>query len=120
MTDINHIFGGDIGDFSGGDVFRAEGDTEDQQAIIRRLATNPGDYMWDPDYGAGLRRFIGGTSLAEAESVCVSQILLEDTVARHPAPVVKLRMDREVLLCTITYTKASSNELKSFSFSIEE
>ena len=34
--------------------------------ILRRLLTNPGDYLWHPDYGAGLPSRIG-TVVNEAE-----------------------------------------------------
>ena len=35
---------------------------EVKQRVIRRLFTNPGDYIWHPGYGAGIGRAVGAFS----------------------------------------------------------
>ena len=42
-----------------GDISVASGPLLGQQRVLRRLLTNPGEYIWQLDYGAGLARFIG-------------------------------------------------------------
>lgn len=118
--DIDHFFGGDIANHVARDLPTVNSDIETQRKIIRRLATNPKDYLWHPEYGAGLRRFVGATNLGEVEGVCVSQVAMEENVASYPAPTVTLQMSEGALVCLVTYTDATSNELKNFSFNIQE
>jgi hypothetical protein len=60
--------------------------------VLRRLLTNPGDYIWQLDYGAGLARFVGATaSAAHAEAIVRSQLLKEDSVSRTPDATVEVR-----------------------------
>ena len=50
--------------------------------------TNPGDYIWNPDYGAGLAQFVGRpVGMASVEAVIRTQMALEAAVAAIPEPV---------------------------------
>ena len=56
-----------------------------QQSVLRRLLTNPGDYIWHPEYGAGLPQKIGSVlSVADIKSVVAQQLALEASVAPNP------------------------------------
>lgn len=57
------------------------------QRIIRRLLTNPGDYVWHTDYGAGLGSYVGEPySPSLIEGTILNQLQLEPLVAETPAP----------------------------------
>ena len=49
-----------------GDLAPAAGTLRGQQRVLRRLLTNPGDYIWQPGYGAGLGQFVGKPASAGA------------------------------------------------------
>ena len=52
-----------------------------QQRVLRRLLTNPGDYIWQLGYGAGLGQFVGRPGVPAAiAGVAGAQILLEAAV----------------------------------------
>jgi phage baseplate assembly protein W len=57
--DCYHYFGNDLSVASNGDILLTDGITLSQQRILRRLLTNPGDYIWELTYGAGLPQFVG-------------------------------------------------------------
>ena len=59
MQDAALIWGGDLGAGNTGDIALASGTILGQQRILRRLLTNPGDYIWHTEYGAGLAQFVG-------------------------------------------------------------
>ncbi len=64
-----------------------------QQRVLRRLLTNPGDYIWQLDYGAGLARFIGQpANPLQIKAVIRSQIFKEAAVARQPEPVIDVQI----------------------------
>ncbi|HNC11742.1 MAG TPA: hypothetical protein PLF59_08215 [Cyclobacteriaceae bacterium] len=69
------------------DLQNVTGLTKSQQRILRRLMTNPGDYIWNPNYGAGLPKFVGkelsDTVLDEIKTAINSQMLQEPTVAKN-------------------------------------
>ena len=65
-----------------------------QRRVLRRLMTNPGDYIWNADYGAGLGRYIGlPIDLAGLEALVRLQMQLEAAVALSPEPVIAVSAD---------------------------
>ncbi|PHV13716.1 phage tail protein [Janthinobacterium sp. BJB303] len=101
MSDLNHYFGGDLSQSSTGDLLKVDGTEEGVQRLLRRLLTNPalidadgntlipGDYIFHPDYGAGLPRMIGDTvDIPKIKGRIQGQMFLEACVARSPAPVI--------------------------------
>jgi phage baseplate assembly protein W len=89
MYDLFHEWGADLAVGSGGDIALASGSDMISQRVCRRLLTNPGDYLWNLDYGGGLARFIGQPARStEIEAVITSQLLLETAVPTSPAPQV--------------------------------
>ena len=74
---------------SSGDLALVNGSTQTNQRVVRRLLTNPGDYIWNLDYGGGLGTFVGSTAnLPDIEAVIRNQMSLEAAVPSTPAPNV--------------------------------
>jgi hypothetical protein len=93
MHDIFHEWGSDLAVGSGGDLAISTGSDTVSQRVCRRLLTNPGDYLWNLDYGGGLARFVGTpASPADIEAVVRTQLELETAVPITPAPEVSIRV----------------------------
>lgn len=93
MGDASHEWGSDLSTGAKGDLAIADGALLAQQRILRRLLTNPGDYIWHLDYGGGLGSFLGRTvSTSEIEAVIRSQIFKEASVGRSPEPQVLVEL----------------------------
>jgi hypothetical protein len=122
ISDLNHWFGGDLSSSSAGDLMTVSGTVRGEQRVLRRLLTNPGDYVFDPTYGAGLPSYIGKTlDIAKIQALCVSQMLLEDAVAKTPAPVVKVSQspnDFTAIQVTINYSDQPTNTPVVLSFTV--
>lgn len=89
MTDLFHQWGSDLTLGPTGDLATVWSSLLGQQRVLRRLLTNPGDYVWQLDYGAGLGQFVGNpASPLHIRAVVRSQIFKEAAVARSPAPIV--------------------------------
>jgi phage baseplate assembly protein W len=123
MADISHQWGSDLTTGPTGDLAVVTGAMLGQQRVLRRLLTNPGDYIWQPGYGAGLARFIGqpGNMLA-IRAVVRSQIFKEAAVARTPEPVIDVTLDPAGAVGTVyvnvRYVDADSGETQILSFSV--
>jgi phage baseplate assembly protein W len=108
MADISHSFGEDIDFAPGGDLAVSNGSVLGQQRVLRRLLTNPGEYIWNADYGAGLARFLG-QPIAEQRISAITrgQIFKEAAVARTPSPVIQTVSDRTGgVVLTLRYADA--------------
>ena len=89
MADLFHQWGSDLALGPTGDLATVSGALLGQQRVLRRLLTNPGDYIWQLGYGAGLGRFVGSpASPLHIRAVVRSQIFKEAVVARSPEPVI--------------------------------
>lgn len=139
MADVYHLWGSDlvagpaqqvpagVSD-AGGDLLTVGGEslsfdnftTKTTQRLLRRLLTNPGEYIWQPGYGAGLSRFLGQPiNVLALTAVVRSQIFLEASVSQTPAPVITLTARKDgTVLCYILYTDAESGKPVPLQFSI--
>lgn len=119
MKDLNQYVGDDLSSSPTGSLSPVEGLERGKQRILRRLITNPGDYLFHPTYGAGLGRYIGSLmNIPEIISLIRSQILLEDCVARKPAPVISVSSNDSTLSVSIGYTDAPLGEPVTLSFEV--
>jgi phage baseplate assembly protein W len=138
MADVYHLWGNDLVAgpqvvapgvvASGGDLLTVGGDAlsfdnftnKTTQRLLRRLLTNPGEYIWQPGYGAGLPRFLGQPlNIRAITAVIRSQIFLEESVSQTPAPVITLTAKKDgSVLCHILYTDAASGKPTPLQFSI--
>jgi phage baseplate assembly protein W len=91
LSDLYHYFGTDLTPSNTGDVLTVSAITRGQQRVLRRLLTNPGDYIFQPEYGAGLAAWIGAPAdLAAMRALIRGQMLLEPSVAAQPEPDVSV------------------------------
>jgi hypothetical protein len=109
-----------------------DGTIKGQQRIIRRLmtnpattnpdgTTNPGDYLWHQDYGAGLPAKIGQpfneTSL---RSLILAQMMMEDSVAKTPEPQVSVSEIPGGISVSILYNDAATSKQQFLSFNVTQ
>ncbi len=123
MTDVSHQWGSDLTISSSGDIGTVTGPLLGQQRVLRRLLTNPGDYIWQLDYGAGLARFIGQPiNPLQIRAVIRSQIFKEPMVARQPEPVIDVQVApggaSGTVYVYIRYVDAESSQTMVISFSV--
>lgn len=96
LCDIDHTFGQDIGVTATGDIAVVSKSSRTIQRIIRRLLTalttaQSSAYPWEPTYGAGLGAKIGDALDVRAiRGIVLSQMLMEPSVAKIPAPAVSV------------------------------
>lgn len=120
MADISHQFGADLALSSTGDIATATGTTLTQQRVLKRLLTNPGDYIWQLDYGAGLGAFVGQpASTSRIAAVIRSQIFKESGVARSPEPIIDIQIGQAgAVYAHIRYADATTGDTQILSFSV--
>ena len=119
MADTTHQWGGDLAPSPTGDIATAIGPMQTQQRVLKRLLTNPGDYIWHPGYGAGLASFVGQpASTSRIAAVVRSQIFKEAAVARTPEPVIDVQQDHAgTVYVHIRYADTATGETQILSFS---
>lgn len=123
MNDIFHVWDSDLTTSATGDLAIVSGSTFGQQRVLRRLLTNPGDYIWQINYGAGLAAFVGAPA-NETQIVATirSQIFQEAAVSQTPEPVIDVQIAPAGALSTIyvdiRYTNSLSGETQMLTFSV--
>lgn len=123
MGDMWHEWGTDLSTGPKGDLAIADGQTLGQQRILRRLLTNPGDYIWHLDYGGGLGAFVGQPAVAsQVASVARTQMFLEQAVARTPDPLIAVDASGAAgsgsIFVQIQYTDAAQGDPQVLQFSL--
>jgi hypothetical protein len=101
VSDIGHIWGGDIGVTSTGDIAVVSGADRTTQRVLRRLMTAAttaiqSDYPWLPTYGIGMGERVGrvGVDTRELQAIVLGQLSQEQSVATSPAPTVSVTETR--------------------------
>ena len=120
MPDAWHQWGSDLAVGPTGDIAVVSGTLLGQQRVLRRLLTNPGDYIWQLGYGAGLARFVGQPANAlQIRAVVRSQIFRESAVARTPEPVIAVSVeDNGSVYVDVRYADADTGQTQVLSFSV--
>jgi hypothetical protein len=107
MFDIFHEWGCDLMAGSGGDLALSTGSATINQRVCRRLLTNPGDYLWNLDYGGGLAQFVGAPARpADINAIVTTQLALETAVPTVPTPQITASVvdpANGYVVATITY-----------------
>lgn len=119
-ADISHQWGSDLAVGPTGDLAAASGSALGVQRVLRRLLTNPGDYIWRLGYGTGLGRFVGQPANAlQIGALVRAQIFQEAAVAREPEPVTAVNASQtgEVWL-EIRYADADTGGTQMLSLSV--
>jgi hypothetical protein len=121
MSDLNHIFGGDLAVAADGDLASVSASALGQQRVLRRLLTNAGDYIWQLTYGAGLPAMIGTPVDAAAITGLVrSQIFLESAVAQSPAPVIDVQAENSIVSLQISYSDATDTTTQALGIALSD
>ena len=118
MPDLSHLWGNDLAFSATGDLALADTPVVTQQRVLRRLLTNPGDYIWSLDYGAGLAAFVGQAGAPSAILAAIrGQIFKEASVSQTPAPVIALQPDPAGdLYVQIRYADAQTGITQTLAF----
>jgi hypothetical protein len=112
MTDLALVFGNDLTVDATGDLATVDGTEEGVERVLRRLLTNPAEYIWNATYGAGLPQFLGDpVNATRIQAVIRRQMLLEAVVASNPPPVITVsaRADNSVFV-DIKYVDSTTTE----------
>jgi len=95
LCDLDHVYGEDLQVTATGDIALVSKQDRTIQRIIRRLLTVPTSpangsaYPWRPKFGVGLGARIGEALDLKALAAAVrSQMLIEPTVQKIPAPTI--------------------------------
>jgi phage baseplate assembly protein W len=120
MPDLFHQYGADLLVGPGGDLATVDTTMLGQQRVLRRLLTNPGDYLWNPGYGAGLAQFVGQpANAARIRSVIRSQIFQESAVARTPEPTIDVQSDASgAVTVQVSYADSNAGATQVLSFTV--
>ncbi len=115
MVDLTLTFGGDLALGATGDLALASGVALTEQRVLRRLLTNPGDYIWQLPYGGGLASFVGMAGMgARIAADARAQLKLEARVARSPAPRISASENpTSGVVLSILYADAVSGQNQS-------
>lgn len=110
MADIAHVVGSDLAVGPTGDLAVVDLADWTQQRVLRRLLTNPGGYIWQLTYGAGLPIMVGTTvSVQQTAAIIRRQIGLEAAVSQQPEPVVVMQGGPSgTVFATVTYQDAQT------------
>jgi hypothetical protein len=110
VADISQVIGSDLALGPTGDLAAVVDPTEGTQRVLRRLLTNPGDYIWNLTYGAGLGSMVGSPASAPAiQGLITSQMLQEAAVAQSPLPQVSVSSDNNgTVYAYVTYADATT------------
>jgi phage baseplate assembly protein W len=122
MADLHMSWSGDLSLTTTGDLTTVDQAALGTERVLRRLMTNPGDYIWNPGYGAGLAQYIGlPVDPAGIQALILSQMQLESAVAAVPEPVIVLQSDAASgLYAQISYADATTAQSTSVSVSLPE
>lgn len=119
LHDLDQTVGSDLSPSGTGDLLSATGTPRSQQRLLRRLLTNPGDYVFHPEYGAGLPRMIGQTvDVPRIRTLIRAQMRQEAAVAPHPEPSINVRPIPNGIAVAIRYTDADQRAPASLSFTV--
>jgi hypothetical protein len=122
INDLYHYWGSDVSTGPTGDLLTVSSTLLGQQRVLRRLLTNPGDYVFQPSYGAGLPAYVGQPmDVGKITALIKSQLLLESAVAKTPPPQITVAQsptDLTALAVTIAYNDAATNTPVVLSFNV--
>lgn len=119
LNDVGHYWGGDLLLSASGDLSRVDQAERSRQRVLRRLLTNPGDYVYHPEYGGGLPKRIG-TRLnpKEIQAVIRQQMRLEASVSQDPEPKITVTEITNGVAVSVSYTVLPDRTPVTLAFSL--
>lgn len=119
LADVSHYWGQDVATGSTGDFARAQRALLSKQRVFRRLLTNPGDYLFEPTYGAGLPAMVGTlVTPAAVKAVVAKQMRLEPSVSQTPAPTIDVASALGAISVKIGYTVLPDRQPVALAFDV--
>lgn len=120
MPDIAHQFGNDLTLSPTGDLATSDGTQLGQERVLRRLLTNPQEYLWHLEYGAGLPGFVGQpANIARIRAVTRTQMYRESVVARTPASQISVKVNANgTVTMNIIYADAPTQQNVTLTFNL--
>lgn len=120
LSDLYHYFGNDLSVDATGDLQAASGSELGQERVIRRLLTNPGSYLWNLIYGAGLAEYIGRPAApTRISAVAQAQMALEAAVSQSPPPSIGVTPAKNgTVTLSISYVDAASGTTQVLSLPV--
>lgn len=114
MSALSHTVGGDLDLSAAGGVAVVSGTELTRQSILRRLCTNAGGYIWQPEYGAGLPARVGDVmDEASVRTIVLSQMQEEAGVDQtQPVSVTISGLKTGAYLLAISYTDARTGAVQ--------
>ena len=114
MSALSHTMGGDLDLSATGSPAIVTGAEQTRQALLRRLCTNAGAYIWQPGYGAGLPARVGGTmDEAAIRALVLQQMQAEAGVDQtQPVTVTVTSPKTGAYLLAISYTDAATGAVQ--------
>jgi hypothetical protein len=83
--------------------------------------TNPGDYIFHPDYGAGLPAKIGDTAdIPAIRGLIRTQLRLEEGVSQNPEPQITVTSITNGIAVGILYTSSVTRRPVSLQFNVNK
>lgn len=118
MSSISHLCGGDLLLGKGG-LHVISGAEETRQRLLRRLLTNPGDYIWQPEYGVGLQSMVGEVVIPSVMQAAIRVQVLKDPGVDpgHSVDVTVSAGADGFCLCHISYVDADTGQQQTLDFS---
>lgn len=120
LSDAALTWGADLQPGPTGDILLASDSALGQQRVLRRLLTNINDYVWQPQYGAGLGDFVGAvTNSRLIVGIIRKQLFDEATVARLPQPGVDVDViGNGGVYVDLRYVDAASLTTQALTFTV--
>lgn len=119
LEDVAHLWGQDIRLSPTGDLGRVNRHPKSQERVIRRLMTNPGEYVFHPNYGGGLPQMVGqNIDLSKIRARIEGQMMLETSVVRDPPPQVDVREIPGGVAVKVQYLSLPDKQPVSLSFDV--
>lgn len=110
--EIQHTFGNDLTISPSGDIALSSGTQAGQERVLRRLMTNPGDYLWHRLYGGGLGAMLGQPiDAGTIQGLIQQQMQMEQAVAPSPPPSVQVTATTGgTVVAQITYVDGNTGD----------
>jgi phage baseplate assembly protein W len=119
MPDVAHTFGNDLQASANGDLLTSDSLQLSQEMVLRRLLTNPGDYIWHADYGAGLPAMVGKPiDVPTVTSIIQAQMNLEASVDRTQPQTIEVSAIPNGMFVNIKYIETDSQQTATLSFPV--
>lgn len=119
LNDVGHLWGADIRLSSTGDLSLVSGSDRSKERVLRRLLTNPGEYLFSMPYGGGVPAQIGKIAdNAKISANIQGQMKIEPSVSQSVAPTVAVTDTAQGVAVAISYIAAPDQTPAALSFTV--